>query len=496
MRIVWLVLALALAGCAADDRSALVAPTVADVHRAATAPTVTQTLENDVVRRFGGAHSHPPVETLLQETIQDLVRAAGIEGLPQRAIVLDSTSYNAAALPNGQLFITRGMLALANDRSELAAALAHELGHVIARHSAQRVIARVQARAQALNVARAFGDPEITRATVEAQRQSLAAFSRENEMEADRIAVDLLGKAGYDPWGALRLMQSLDRMGAFYADLARVRRAPASPLATHPSTAERVEAMQRYLARLGEVGGRTDRDLFLASIEGLAFGEDGRSGFVRGRSFLHRGLDIAITMPRGYVVRGYADAVGAVKQGGAIVMIFRRMADGVAADPEGALRLLLAQAGAPASIQPLPGGREGAFAAIDTRAGKARLAIVVVGGRPYRLFLTSTGTDPALDREFAETVASLRNLGPRDQELARPLRLRIVRAEGPGALARLAAQSGDPDHGLPLLLALNGLRSAADVRPGSRIKALAFDGAPEPMEGPLARGPASLRVLN
>lgn len=476
MRFVWLFVALALGGCNAANQSSLVTPTIAEVQQAATSPWVSRTLETDVVRRFGGAYSHPPAEAMLQETLQDLTRASGIEGLPQRVILLDSAIYNAAALPNGQLFVTRGMLALANDRSEIAAALAHELGHVIARHSAQRVVARAQAQADAQNVARTFGDPEITRATVSAYQQSLAAFSREKEIEADRIAVDLLRKAGYDTVGALRMMQSLDRMNAFYANLARVQRAPSSPLASHPTTTERVEATRKLVAAAS--GGRTDRERYLASISGIAFGETGRGGFVRGRSFLHRGLDIAITMPQGYVVRGYADAVGAVKQGGKSVMIFRRMADGVAGDPEAALRLLLSRANVPVTITPLGGSQRGAMAAIDTRTGKSRLAVVVVGARVYRLFMTSSAPDGAFDSDFSETIATLRNLGPQDERVARQQAVRIVRAEGPGALARLAAQSGDPDHGLQLLLALNGLRSAADLRPGAQIKALELGDAP------------------
>lgn len=478
MRFLTLLLAMALTGCNAATQSSLVTPTIAEVQLAATSPTVTRALETDVVTRFGGAYSHPPVEALLQETLDDLIRASGIDGLPRRVILLDSATYNAAALPNGQLFVTRGIVALANDRAEIAAALAHELGHVIARHSAQRVVARERARVDALNVARTYGDPEITRATVAVHQQSLAAFSREKELEADRIALDLLRKAGYDAGGALRMLQSLDRMGAFYTSLARVQRAPSSSLATHPATAERVEATRRLIESIGATGGRTDRERYLASVAGIAFGDSGSGGFVRGRSFMHRGLDIAITMPQGYVVRGLADAVTAVKTGGKSVMIFRRMADGVATDPEDALRRLLARISAPIAYSPLPGGLNGAMASIDTKTGRSRLAIVVIGNRSYRLLLVSSAPDGLADREFAETLASLRNLTPEDDRIARPQTLRLARADNPSALARLARESGESDHGLQLLLALNGLRSASDLKAGMQVKALELASPP------------------
>ena len=455
----------------------------------AVSPRVSQALQADVVRRFGGAYSHPPLEALLQETLQDLTRASGLDGLPQSVILLDTPIYNAAALPNGQLFVTRGILALANDRAELAAALAHELGHVIAKHSAQRIVERARARVDAANVARTYGDPEVLRATVAAHQQSLAAFSRDKEIEADRISVDLLRKAGYDPRAAGRMLQSLDRMGVFYANLARVQRGAPSPLATHPTTPERAAAVLKYIDSSGGASGRTERERYLASIAGLSFGESGRGGFVRGRSFLHRGLNIAITMPQGYVVRGFASAVGGVKQGGKSVMLFSPMAQGVAADPEGALRRLLARSTQQVSFRPMPAGLQGAMAALDGPSAKSRIAIVAINGKAYRLSLSSSAPDSAFDRDFVETLASLRNLTAQDEQIARPQVLRIARAEGPGALARLAAQSGNTDHGQQLLLALNGLRAAADVRPGSQIKVIELGAPPAAAAAPVQTAP-------
>ena len=260
MRILLLFLTLALAGCNLANHTSLVTPSLPDAHRVATSASVTRALESDVSQRYGGAYHLPLAEALVQETLQDLIRASGAQDLPQRVILLDSPAYNALALPNGQLFLTRGMLALANDRAELAAALAHELGHVIARHSAQRIVERARANSDALDVPRAYGDPEITRAAIAANQQSLAAFSRERELEADRIAIDLMSKAGYDPRASLRLLQSLDRMGSFYSKLARLQPGAASPLATHPPTPERVAAARRLIESAGATSGLKDPD--------------------------------------------------------------------------------------------------------------------------------------------------------------------------------------------------------------------------------------------
>ncbi len=443
-------------------------------------------------RRYGGIYRHQPAEALVQETLQDLIRAAGAANLPQSVILLDSPVYNALALPNGQLFVTRGMLALANDRAELAAALAHELGHVIARHSAQRLVERARANADMQNVARTYGDPVVVRATAASHQQSLAAFSREKELEADRIGVELLSRAGYDPHAALRILQSLDRMGTFYANLARLQRRPASPLATHPPTPERVAATRKLIESTGKASGRTDRERYLATISGISFGESGRAGFVRGRSFFHRGINVAITMPQGYVVQGFPEAVGGIKEGGKTVVIFRRMADGVAGDPEGALRRLFARNESDVTISALPAGQQGALASTNTPKGKSKFAIVVVGGRPYRLFMTSTAPDPGFDRDFMDTLGTLRTLSQQDERIARPLNLRIVRADGPATLARHAAQTGDGDHGVDLLMAINGLRHSSELRPGSQIKVLEPGEAPSVPVSPPVTAEASI----
>ena len=71
-----------------------------------------------------------------ERLVARLVAASERPDIKYKVTILNSPAINAFALPNGQLYVTRGLLALANDEAELASVLAHEMGHVIARHAA------------------------------------------------------------------------------------------------------------------------------------------------------------------------------------------------------------------------------------------------------------------------------------------------------------------------------------------------------------------------
>ena len=87
---------------------------------------------------YGGVYNDPRLQGMIEQTVERLVAASERPDLHYKVTMLNSQSINAFALPSGQLYVTRGLVALANDESEVASVLAHEMGHVIARHAAIR----------------------------------------------------------------------------------------------------------------------------------------------------------------------------------------------------------------------------------------------------------------------------------------------------------------------------------------------------------------------
>ena len=167
-------------------------------------------------------------------------------GIDYRVTVLDDPGQvNAFALPGGPTYVFTGLMLLAGDESELASVLAHELGHVVARHSANQLASRWGI--QILTSIALGEDPEAL-AAIFADFSAggfMARFSREDELQADDLALRYITAAGYDPRGMVRMFQGLQSVeGGSSGPLGGL-------LATHPATAERIERLQRRIDRMG-----------------------------------------------------------------------------------------------------------------------------------------------------------------------------------------------------------------------------------------------------
>jgi Zn-dependent protease with chaperone function len=91
-----------------------------------------------IVAAYGGIYESARLQSLVEKTVDRLVAASERPDLKYQVTILNSPAVNAFALPDGRLYVTRGLIALANDNSELASVMAHEMAHVIARHAAIR----------------------------------------------------------------------------------------------------------------------------------------------------------------------------------------------------------------------------------------------------------------------------------------------------------------------------------------------------------------------
>src|SRR6185503_9064448 len=91
-----------------------------------------------IIAAYGGVYHEDKVEQTLATIVSRIVAGSDNPDMSYRVTLLNSSAINAFALPDGHLYVTRGLLALANDASEVAAVLAHEMGHVTANHAAER----------------------------------------------------------------------------------------------------------------------------------------------------------------------------------------------------------------------------------------------------------------------------------------------------------------------------------------------------------------------
>ncbi|MGV7031246.1 M48 family metalloprotease [Methylobacterium symbioticum] len=468
----WAALALALSACAAEQTGAVLTPAVvrvpADAPRTTGRGASSDSDHAKLVASFGGEYRAPAAQHLLTEVTDRLVRASDRPDQSYAVTLLDSSVINAFALPNGRLYVTRGLLALASDTSEIAAVLAHEIAHVTLSHANARTELELRSQLVSRVVADVLNDP-TTGAQLQSQSKfALARFSREQELEADGVGVRTLAKAGYDPYGAARFLNSLNRTLALKTGTG----APGEPdmLATHPGTGERITLVTRAARRTGAPGvGVDERARYLTAIDGLTYGDNPGDGVVRGRRFIHPSLGIAFEVPEGFTIDNTRSAVLGTTGEGSRRLLF----DQVEAEPgrslEAVLRATWNDAIEPTSVETREiGGHAAATALSRGKDWTFRLAALRVGDATYRMIMAAKGaTDP--EPAFRRWVASLATVTPAETAALRPLRLQVVTAASadPDELARRMAV---PDRALERFLVLNGLERGATLKVGEAYK--------------------------
>ncbi|WP_336487666.1 M48 family metalloprotease [Methylobacterium nigriterrae] len=466
-------LGLALSACAIDQTGAVLQPAAVTVPAEAPRTTgrarsVSDSDHSKLVASFGGEYRAPATLRLLTEVTDRLVKASDRPDQAYVVTLLDSPVVNAFALPNGRLYATRGLVALAGDTSEIAAVLAHEIAHVTLSHANARTELELRSQLVSRVVADVLNDPATGAQLQNQSRFALARFSREQELEADGAGVRTLAAAGYDPFAAGRFLTALNRTVALKAGGGTA--AEPDMLATHPGTAERISLVTRAARRIGAPGvGTDDRARYLAAIDGIAYGDNPGEGVVRGRRFLHPGLGIAFEVPDGFAIENTKNAVLGTTNEGSRRLLF----DQVEADPSRGLDEVLkatwndAIEGSTVEARTIAGHP----AAVALSRGKDwtfRLAAVRVGEATYRMIMAAKGaTDP--DPAFRRWTGSLASVSPEETRTLKPTRLQIVPAtsDNPEELARRMVV---PDRPLERFLVLNGLERGASLKAGQSYK--------------------------
>src|SRR4051794_25531888 len=246
--IVLLAAALALAGCSGDrifgEHTSLMAAPPRPANAETQASPAALREHQRILAAYGGAYEDAKLEAQVGAEVDRLVAASERPDTPYKVTILNSSAVNAFALPTGQLYVTRGLLALASDTSELASVLSHEMAHVIARHASIR---EDQARQVSLNsrvVNDVLSDPQEGALALARSKMQLATFSRQQEFEADGIGVGIAARAGYDPFGAARFLTSMGRNADLRAGGSGTEVRSPDFLSSHPATPERVKNAQ------------------------------------------------------------------------------------------------------------------------------------------------------------------------------------------------------------------------------------------------------------
>lgn len=460
---------LLLAGCSSTPdfkQVSLPVPQASPVPR----PTAAQRENARILASYGGVYENPKLQTLIEQTVAKLVAASERPDLKFKTTMLNSPAINAFALPNGHLYITRGLIALANDKAELASVLAHEMGHVIARHAAIREEQARQAAIISHVVSDVLTDPNAGALALAKSKLTLASFSRAQEFEADGIGVGISARAGFDAFGASRFLTNMQRNAELNSGQTDAR--ALDFLSSHPGTPERVKnalANARQFSSPG--GGIRDRAEYLDGLEDMAYGEDQSEGFVRGRRFVHPKLGFSFIAPAGFKLDNTAQAVLGLKEGGGEAMRL----DVVSVPAEQPLAAYLKSGWMekvdPASVEDITiNGFPAATATASGDSWSFRIYAVRFGSDVYRFIFAAKNRSAQTDRQFRDAVMTFRRLSLEESSQIRPLRLKIVTVAEGDTPEKLAQQMTGPEKALETFRVLNGLAPGDKLTPGSKVK--------------------------
>jgi len=437
-----------------------------------------------ILQQFGGEYDDPKLKAYVNEIGERLQVVSELPDLDFTFTLLNSNVINAFALPGGYVYISRGLMALAENEAEVAGVVAHEIGHVTARHSAQRysrgVLAQGGVTVGAV-LAGVLGGGGLAKTVQQlggtGAQAYLAGYSREQEFQSDELGVRYLTRAGYDPTAMATFLEKLGE----HSELARklAGNPSTSMFATHPRTPDRVRRAAENAAATEATAGRIGRDIYLQRINGMIYGDDPSQGFVRGRQFIHPELRFAFKAPKGFRLQNTPSAVvGGDEVGNGMKF------DSAASKSSNLRDYMTKEWAKELKIQKL--SRINSFE-IDGRpavsagtSGKDKegntvdvgLAAIEAGkGQVYRFtFLHPGGASSAEADAAKDTVESFRVLSASEAANYQPKRIKVVTASASESTASLARRMAVDD--LPELQfeVLNGLDAGQQPAAGSLVK--------------------------
>lgn len=400
--------------------------------------------------------------------------------------LLNSSVNNAFAIPGGYVYVTRELVGLMNNEAELAGVLGHEVGHVAAEHQKKRAAA-AQKNAWGglfgrLIAAKLLGNTvlgQIGQQIFSAAPQILTLkYSRSQETEADNLGIEYLQRAGYDPRAMGTVLQSLANQNALEATIQGSNTRVPEWASSHPADGPRIKAA---LDRAGAAAkGLTNRDKFLAGIDGIMFGDDPHQGMVDGRKFLHPDMKFAFEAPQGfYLVNGASSvAIGGQSAkgelssgayGGDLDTYVNAVFAGLDKNGQSSIR--------PASIthttvNGIPAAYGAARANNDTGLSDIIVFAYELGPKQAVHFLTVAQTGGA--DVFNSMFGSMRKISDSEAAAIKPRKVTVQTVKNVDTLQALAARMAYSDYQMERFLVLNGLTADSKLVPGQKIKLVVY----------------------
>lgn len=425
--------------------------------------------EHPKILQLYGEVTDPALRSYVNNIGQNIAQYTERPDVNYTFTILDSPMVNAFAVPGGYIYVTRGLMALANDEAELAAVIAHEIGHITGRHSAARYSRSVLTSLGAVAVAAAVDSQAASQLAGLGSNLYIKSYSRGQENEADSLGLRYLTQVGYSPSAMGDFLASLERHSDLENRLNGGAGSSFSYFSTHPRTSDRVQKTRQEEAQYADSGNR-NRDDYLRAINGMIYGDSARQGFVRGNRFIHPDLGFIFEAGQGYrIINGQTEVLIRNQQNG-VTAIF----DFGKSDPAQNLDAYTYMANIWMRGEPLKSaeriainGLQAASAAFDgTVSGQpVTIRIVAIEWKPgvfARFQMAIPRNAPAsVVEDLKRLTYSFKGLSAADKARYKPHRLRTIVADAGWTAQTLADRSANDAEVRAKVPVLNGLQSAS-----------------------------------
>jgi predicted Zn-dependent protease len=427
-----------------------------------------------------GLYTNPALQEYVTRVGLALAQHAVRKDVKYTFTILDDDYANAFAVPGGYVYITRGALSFVNNEAELAGILAHEIGHVDAFHfgggerDRQSILLSVLLRHSSSSAE----DLALADKLAEKSKKG-SSYSQQDELEADALGIHYMTLAGYDPQAMASMLRTDEAMERLENEAMKD-----NPVAldifslnvTHPATPERVVRAQEAANKAGVApgAGKTDRDAYLAAVDGMAYGPNPRQGRVEGgRRLVNDFFGYSFEAPEGFNL--WADRHGAFGVGGKALLYLEIDQAPAATSMATYVQESVTDEGTVGNVRALQldEAYRGATGTVDIAPFMMRVAAVRDSGGSRRLFkltyMTPSRDFRAADAGFLASLKSFRPLGRTDASMPVP-RLRIVTVAGGDTVQSLAERMAVTERKLEWFRLLNGLGPGDAVKAGDKVK--------------------------
>lgn len=437
-----------------------------------------------ILASYGGTYAERGLDGYVAQVGGTLAANTGQPGTRYTFTLLNTPVVNAFALPGGYVYITRGILALANSEAELAGVIGHEIGHVTGNHTAKRYNQSVLAGVGSAVIGMATGSSDLARLAQTSSQLYLMSYSRDQEYESDTYGVRYMKAAGYDPYEMGDFLNEMGAQQGLHAQIAgqQYDASRVDFFSTHPNSGDRAaRAYQMAKTPEGYTRGQlpSKQSAYFSAIDGMLYGDDPQQGYVRGRRFSHPIMRFTFEAPQGFRLMNQPNAVVGQGPSGAQFQF-----DSAGDYRQGSsLTGYVSQTWGPSMKVAVKNVRSGSVNGIPIAVGTARanasggqvdvrfVAFQYSSTQVFRMIVvTPVKATSSLSGGIDGMVSSFRRLSSSEAAKLKPLRLKIVTVQRGDSVSSIARHMAFDDYREARFRVLNGMSSSDGLQAGQRVK--------------------------